>query len=69
MSSLNDNDFWELEMNDQDIEAVQALDDMPAGDAEGAHGMADDILLSLVHPEVRAAYERVKDRAPWWAAA
>jgi cellobiose-specific phosphotransferase system component IIB len=50
-------------------DAVTALNAIQAGDAEAAHGQADDVLLSLVSPQVRAAYEAVKDRAPWWASA
>ena len=48
-------------------EAVAALDAIdPTGDPERAHGEADGILLAVVGPEVRAAYERLTERAPWW---
>jgi hypothetical protein len=50
-------------------EAVVALDELNASDAEGAHSEADDILLELVPPEVKAAYYRLVARAPWWACA
>lgn len=48
-------------------EAIDLLDTLDAGDPEGAHSSADDILLSLVGPEVKAAYERVVQRCDWWA--
>jgi hypothetical protein len=38
-------------------------------DPESLHGAADAILLAAVHPEVRQAYERVKEDARWWASA
>ena len=50
-------------------EAVAALDAISGGDPDGDHGEADRILLSHVHPDVRAAYERLVDRAEWWATA
>jgi hypothetical protein len=50
--------------------AVSALDAIDASDPERAHDQADEILLSLVSPEVRAAYKRLsEDRASWWAGA
>lgn len=52
-----------------DDEAVAALDAVLGGDPEGAHGMADDILLALAPESVRSAYERVMDRCAWWACA
>jgi hypothetical protein len=50
-------------------EAVAALDALNASDAEVAHSAVDDILLELVPPEVKAAYDRLVARAPWWACA
>lgn len=50
-------------------EAVARLDAIDGGEPEGAHGEADGILLASATPEVRAAYERLKGRAPWWATA
>lgn len=51
--------------------AIADLDSLMAGvgDPEVAHGLADVVLLDLVHPEVRAAYQRLVDAAPWWATA
>lgn len=51
------------------------LDELNAGDAEGAHSDADALLLEalrVVSPEaaeVADAYERVIARAAWWACA
>jgi hypothetical protein len=49
--------------------AIEALDALDANDPEEAHGRADAILLSAVTPDLRAAYERVVDRAGefWFA--
>lgn len=47
----------------------QAFDEIDTTDPERAHAQADELLLSCVSPEVRAAYRRVVDRAPWWASA
>lgn len=41
----------------------------PTGDPERAHSLADDLLLAAVPPEVRAAYQRLVARSPWWAGA
>lgn len=59
--------------------AIAALDAVGPGtrydgtqrirDPEGMHVEADEIILGLVPPEVREAYERVVDRAgDWWYA-
>lgn len=48
-------------------EAVAALDAIDPDDPEGAHSEADQVLLSLVDPEVRAALERLVSRSQWWA--
>lgn len=50
-------------------EAIAALDGLNADDAEVAHSIADAILLDTVPPIVRDAYERVTERAPFWATA
>ena len=48
-------------------EAITALDALAGDDPEGAHYRADEIVRSLLPPEVDAAYERVIDRCDWWA--
>lgn len=67
---------YHLGMTDE--EAIAALDaiverqqasEHPNADAEIGHGEADAILLAVVSPEVRAAYERVVEAMPWWACA
>lgn len=52
-----------------DLRAVAALDAIDASDPESAHGQADIILQALVHKDAREAYERVGNRARWWASA
>lgn len=47
-------------------EAVELLDKERGRDPEGAHAEADDILLAVVDPAVRDAYERLVKRAGWW---
>lgn len=48
--------------------AVQALDAIDAsGDCEGPHFDADEILLAVVPRDVAAAYDRLIERANWWA--
>jgi hypothetical protein len=49
--------------------AVATLDGMAGQDPEADHGDADQVLLAVVPPEVAAAYERLVDRAAWWATA
>lgn len=46
---------------------VAQLDGIDTTDPERAHSEADRILLDNVHPDVRAAYQRVADRSNWWA--
>jgi hypothetical protein len=41
--------------------AIDALNGL-CDDPEVAHGMADDMLLMCVSPEVRAAFERARER-------
>ncbi len=50
-------------------QAVEALDAISGVDPEEAHWKADEILLMVVTPEIREAYERVIERAgAWWYA-
>jgi len=51
--------------------AAVALLDAIGDDAspESAHVLADNTLLQVVPAEVVAAYNRLQDRLPWWAAA
>lgn len=54
-------------------QATEALDAIQPGtknvDPEIAHWEADKILLAVVTPEIREAYERVIERAgAWWYA-
>lgn len=50
-------------------DAVDALDAIGGGEPDADHGTADDILLAAASPRVRAAYQRLQDRAEWWATA
>lgn len=43
------------------------LDALDATDPEMVHAQADAELLSWVPAEIREAYLRLVDRAPWWA--
>jgi hypothetical protein len=45
---------------------IEALNKI-SSDPETAHGEADELILSIAHPDVRAAYERLVQRCPWWA--
>jgi len=47
--------------------AANMIDAIPGDDPEGAHSAADLILLAVVHPDVKAAYERLQERSRWWA--
>ena len=49
------------------VAALDAID--PTGDPEAAHGEAEMVMLGALGPEVRAAYDRLVARAPWWASA
>jgi len=50
--------------------AVAALDAIdPTDDPERAHGEVEAILLAALGPEAKAAYDRLVDRARWWASA
>lgn len=49
------------------VSALDAID--PAEDPEQAHALAEKVLLAALGPEVRAAYDRLVARAPWWASA
>jgi len=48
---------------------VRELDSIDAGDPERAHGDADEVLLRACPADVRAAYQRLTERANWWASA
>lgn len=51
-------------------EAVAELDLIAGdGDPEADHGFADKVLLATVDHEVREAYDRLVQRARWWASA
>jgi len=50
-------------------EAVMALDAITHTDSEEAHSKADEILRATVPVAVRQAYERVQERADFWACA
>lgn len=56
-------------LTEQERKAVDSLDALAGGDPESEHEAADEILLSLVSPEVRAAVKRAEARADgwWWA--
>lgn len=60
---------YNVAMTPEEIaEAVARLDSIEAGtEGEEAHYAADEILLSLMPVEVAAAYERVTERATFWA--
>lgn len=47
--------------------AIAALNEIDGSDPEKAHGKADDILLTLVDPDVVAAYAALTNRCKWWA--
>lgn len=49
------------------VAALDAID--PTGDPEIAHCEAEKILLGSLGYEVKAAYDRLVARAPWWASA
>lgn len=49
-------------------EIVAALDALEKGDAEGAHGEADELLLKAVPPEVLMAWISARDRVGFWYA-
>lgn len=46
--------------------AVKALDALNGHDPEKAHAEADEILLAVVPPSVKAAYKRLQERAGKW---
>jgi hypothetical protein len=61
--------------NRRAIDALNAINNYPPdhkrtwkdGDPEDFHGQADEILLALVDPNVRRAYEALIERCSWWA--
>lgn len=57
------------ELTEQDMAVIDELDAMARdGDSEIDHARADRLLLPLVHPDVRAAWERAYDRVGFWYA-
>lgn len=57
---------------DANRDAIDRLDAIAAAmsdDPEIAHSEADAVLLSVVDPAVKAAYERVVAACRWWATA
>ena len=55
-------------MDRVDVESiVRSLDSIDADDCEEAHNLADNLLLQAVPAEIAAAYQRVVERAEWWA--
>lgn len=48
---------------------VAHLDAIETDDPEAAHAEADALLLAYVHPDIKAAYDRVAKRCARWAAA
>ena len=51
----------------EEARAIADLDNINAVDPD-AHEHADTIVLALLAPEVRAAYERTVERCSWWKA-
>ncbi len=49
--------------------AVERLDAIDGDDPVRAHSEADEVLLSVVPPDVREAYDRLAGRCSWWASA
>ena len=52
-----------------EADVIERLNAMTGDDPERDHSDADDLLLSLVSPAVRNAYEALVQRAGWWATA
>jgi len=48
---------------------IAAIDRLTGADPEADHGLADDLLLSLLPDGVADAYRRLVDRIRWWGAA
>lgn len=50
-------------------EVIAALNSLTGHDPEVDHARADELLLKIVSPAVRDAYEAAEDRAgAWWYA-
>ena len=47
--------------------AIAALRRIDKSDPEVAHSKAEKVLLSVVHPDVKRAHERLVGRCDWWA--
>lgn len=46
---------------------VAAIDSLTGDDPEADHGAVEEMLLDHAGPEIRAAVDRLVDRAGWWA--
>lgn len=68
---MNDDEYRQRYLLGIDQSALAATLDLidPTGDPERAHAEAEQILVAALGPEVKAAYDRLVDRAPWWASA
>ena len=47
--------------------AIAALRRIDKSDPEVAHAKAEKVLLTVVHPDVKQAHERLVKRCGWWA--
>lgn len=47
--------------------AIRRLDKLTGNDSESDHAEADSILLASLPADVRRAYQRLQQRAGWWA--
>lgn len=54
-------------MSEWETILIQELNDIDRNDPEGAHALADDVLLRSVPPEIQAAYLQVVEECGWWA--
>lgn len=52
----------------KDQKAIAELGEMFGEDVEREHSRADELLLSLVHPEVAEAFRDADDRVGFWYA-
>lgn len=50
-------------------ELIQQIDALAGDDPEADHSLVDTMLLNYVGPGIKAAVERLEERAGWWAAA
>jgi hypothetical protein len=56
------------ELTTAEFDAIEKLNEMTGQDPERDHSRADDLLLELVHPDVKAAFLRARDRCEFWYA-